>query len=289
MEIHGTLKNLPETGVTEIGLFIPDPGAFLWNRIQKRGGAPLKPLPYQQVASKSLKTMVLMTNHRIRPYIPETRRFSPRNLVRMLTRHTSLFVKPDKGGGGAGAVRLLKRGWGKIEIRTLNRQKVIEIGKLFHYLNQCMHPEKNYIIQQGIDLGEISGRPFDLRVHLQKPFHRWHITGVCAKVAAPGKIVTNHCKGGLPVEAKHALFQVAGNPGRTMHLMNEIQALSKETARTLNAAFPGLKELGIDLGVDKNLRIWIFEVNTRPDFKMFRSLNNSRMYRRILKNHALIV
>jgi hypothetical protein len=38
MEIHGTLKNLPETGFTKIGLFIPDPCDFLWNRIQKKGG-----------------------------------------------------------------------------------------------------------------------------------------------------------------------------------------------------------------------------------------------------------
>ena len=42
MEIHGTLKNLPETGFTKIGLFIPDPGAFLWNRIQKKGGSAIE-------------------------------------------------------------------------------------------------------------------------------------------------------------------------------------------------------------------------------------------------------
>lgn len=249
----------------------------------------MKPLPYQQVASKRLKTMVLMTNHRVRPYIPETRRWDPLRLKQMLRRHTSLFIKPDKGGGGAGAVRLLKQGNGKIEIRTLNRQKVIDSGSLFFYLKQCLRPGNNYIIQQGIDLGEIGGRPFDLRVHLQKPFFRWQISGICAKVAAPGQIVTNHCKGGLPVEAKNALYHVARQQSRTVDLMKEIRTLSKETAHTLNAAFPGLKELGIDLGVDKNLRIWIFEVNTRPDFKMFRSLNNPRMYRRILKNHSLIV
>lgn len=249
----------------------------------------MKQLMYQQVASKRLKTMVLMTNHRVRPYIPETRRLNPRHLKQMLHRHASLFIKPDKGGGGVGAVKLLKRGRRKIELRTLNRHKVIDTGSLLFYLKQCLRPGNNYIIQQGIDLGEIGGRPFDLRVHLQKPFNRWQISGICAKVAAPGKIVTNHCKGGVPIEAKNALYQVTRHQSRTVDLMKEIRDLSRETAHTLNAAFPGLKELGIDLGVDKNLRVWIFEVNTRPDFKMFRSLNNPQMYRRILKNHSLIV
>lgn len=122
----------------KIGLFIIELVVSPWNRIQGREETPLKQLMYQQVASKRLKTMVLMTNHRVRPYIPETRRLNPRHLKQMLHRHASLFIKPDKGGGGVGAVKLLKRGRRKIELRTLNRHKVIDTGSLLFYLKKCL-------------------------------------------------------------------------------------------------------------------------------------------------------
>lgn len=249
----------------------------------------MKRLPYQQVASKALKTMVLLRNEQISPYIPETRCYNYQQLRQMLSRHSSVFIKPDKGGGGVGTVRVTKLGSQKLELHTLNRRRVIEPRNLPLYVKRCLNPKRHYIIQQGIDLGEINGRPFDLRVHLQKPLSNWQISGVCAKIAAPGKIVTNHCKGGLPVEAQKALYQVSAQKKQTNFLMRKIYNLSKEIAKTLNIFFPGLRELGIDLGVDKNLDIWIFEVNTRPDFKMFRVLADHHMYNQIRKTHRFIV
>lgn len=91
------------------------------------------------------------------------------------------------------------------------------------------------------------------------------------------------------MEAQKALYQVSTQKKQTNFLMRKIYNLSKEIAKTLNIFFPGLRELGIDLGVDKNLDIWIFEVNTRPDFKMFRVLDNHHMYDRIRKTHRFIV
>ncbi|MGA8941196.1 MAG: YheC/YheD family protein [Thermoactinomyces sp.] len=249
----------------------------------------MKKLPYQQIASKTLKTIVLLRNEKIRPYIPETRRFGYRQLKHMLLRHSMVFVKPDKGGGGVGTVRVKKLDPQRMELHTLNSRIVIDSRNLFPTLLRCLNPKRHYIIQQGIDLGKINGRPFDLRVHLQKPLSSWQISGVCAKIAAPGKIVTNHCKGGLPVEAQKALVQVSSQKKQVNVLMRQIYNLSKEIAKTLNNFFPGLRELGIDLGVDKNLDIWIFEVNTRPDFKMFRVLKDHDMYDRIRKTHRLIV
>ncbi|MBA4602897.1 YheC/YheD family protein [Thermoactinomyces mirandus] len=249
----------------------------------------MKKLPYQQIASKTLKTMVLSRNGKISPHIPETKWYNYEQLKQMLHRHSAVFIKPDKGGGGAGTVRVTKLGSRKVELHTLNSRKVIDARKLPFYLKSFLNPRRHYIIQQWIDLGKINGRPFDLRVHLQKPLSSWQISGVCAKIAAPGKIVTNHCKGGQPVEAPKALYQVAAQKKQTIFLMRKIYNLSKEVAKTLNVFFPGLRELGIDLGVDKKLGIWIFEVNTRPDFKMFRVLEDLHMYDRIRKTHRFIV
>jgi hypothetical protein len=245
--------------------------------------------PYQQIASKALKTAVLRKSERTRPYLPVTEWYDPSALFLMLNRFRSVFIKPDKGGGGAGAIRLNLRPDGDIEAKTLYSQNRLSRGELIKWLERRFQPKKRYIMQQGITLAQVKGRPFDIRVHLQKPSKEWKVSGFCAKLAAPGKIVTNHCRGGKPYDAYQALVEAAGGKARrAREVYQELYFLSKEIARTLNSRFTGLKELGIDAGVDEALKIWIFEVNTRPDFKMFRYLEDMNAYRTIKKIHRHI-
>jgi hypothetical protein len=65
-------------------------------------------------------------------------------------------------------------------------------------------------MQHRINLVRIWGRPFDVRILFQKPERKWGISGICAKVVAPGKIVTNYCKGGQPLEFVRALCTIMG-------------------------------------------------------------------------------
>jgi hypothetical protein len=247
-------------------------------------------ITYQQVASKSVKTAVLYKNERLRPYLPEMDWYRKDRLYGLLERHGAVFIKPDKGGGGAGAIRLTKLIDGLVKCETLYERKKLPIRQISTWIERKFRPHKKYIMQQGIELAKIEGRPFDLRINLQKPLSHWEVTGICAKVAAPGKIVTNHCKGGMPIELHTALKKITdGDLVKMKNLHKEIYYLSIEIAKTLNERFKGLKELGIDAGIDKNFKIWVFEVNTRPDFKMFRDLKDRSQYHRIKKIHRLIV
>ncbi|TCS95522.1 YheC/YheD family protein [Hazenella coriacea] len=246
--------------------------------------------PYQQIASKHLKTQVLEKNMKIRPYLPATIWYHSQGLHQMLSRFGSVFIKPDKGGGGGGAIKLTLLQRGKIACQNLYSKKILPSYEVEHWVTKRMNPKRKYLIQQGIDLALIQGRPFDLRVNMQKPEKNWLITGMCAKIAAPGKIVTNHCQGGKPVHVEKAFLAVSNQDdykAKSLHI--ELYTLSKEIAKTLNHRFTSLKELGIDVGIDKNNKIWIFEVNTRPDFKMFRDLSDKRIYRNIMKIHRRIV
>ncbi len=247
-------------------------------------------LPYQQIASKTLKTLVLQKNEGLREYLPETNWYHSDTLKEMLDKHGSVFIKPDKGGGGKGAIRIRKLSDQKMECRSLYESKVLQPEQIRPWIERRLNPTRKYIIQQGIHLATIKGRPFDLRILLQKPDKEWEVNGICAKLAAPGKIVTNYCKGGQPYEAYKALLEVSSHDKKkAKELYVELYFLSKEIAKTLNARFTGLKELGIDAGIDKQLRIWIFEVNTRPNFKMFRYLSDPSMFYKIRKTHRKLV
>jgi hypothetical protein len=245
---------------------------------------------YQQIASKLLKTRVLEKTESLRPFLPETLWYSSDALEEMLTRYPSVYVKPDKGGGGGGILCVRKRENGKYEVRFRTHTKITTRSQLDAQLRSCFLAGKRYLIQQGIELATIDDRPFDFRLLLQRPNQDWELTGIVAKAAAPGRIVTNHCKGGKPVDATKALLAAAdGDPETLERWVKVLVWLGMETANALHDKFTGLRELGIDVGLDRNGRFWIFEVNTRPQFRMFRKIGHRGMYRKIMQFHRKIV
>lgn len=47
--------------------------------------------------------------------------------------------------------------------------------------------------------------------------------------------------------------------------------------------FPGLKEIGLDVGLDQQIYPWILEVNTRPAVKVLTFLPNKSLYHKIFR------
>lgn len=55
-------------------------------------------------------------------------------------------------------------------------------------------------MQKGIQLAKTKGRPFDIRVMVQKTNQgKWVSTGLFTKIGRPGKVATNYNQGGLDV------------------------------------------------------------------------------------------
>ncbi len=244
---------------------------------------------YQQIASKMLKTRVLQRDPSLRGVIPETLWYTRQNLEEMLERHRTVYVKPDKGGGGAGILRIEKRDEGRFRVCFRTRCREVDRRRLFAAVESCFSPEKHYLIQQGISLALYRGSPFDLRILLQKPGRRWIVSGMVAKVAASGRFVTNYCRGGHPLPVETALKAVVREPVEREWMIRELHRMAERVAEVLNDRFPGLRELGIDVGLDRNGHPWIFEVNTRPQFKMFSKIGRRDLFAKILKYHRLIV
>jgi glutathione synthase/RimK-type ligase-like ATP-grasp enzyme len=106
-----------------------------------------------------------------------------------------------------------------------------------------------------------------------------------ARVAAPGRFLTNYHQGAKPVTVPKVLRHIRKKVTRKI---KQIDRLSLATARVLNARFPGIRVLGIDIAMKKNGKLWVLESNTGPGCSTFRLLSNKTMYHRILRNRRYI-
>jgi D-alanine-D-alanine ligase-like ATP-grasp enzyme len=54
------------------------------------------------------------------------------------------------------------------------------------------------------------------------------------------------------------------SPSLVASKKQEMRTLTVTATNVLETKFPGIGQLGFDYGIDRNGKIWIFEVNTRP-------------------------
>jgi glutathione synthase/RimK-type ligase-like ATP-grasp enzyme len=236
---------------------------------------------------KMRKHIVMLQRPVLRPYIPETYWFTPSRTLRMLRRYPSIFIKPNHGSGGTGII-LVKRMRNKYEVRCSGNRKVVGSESLYKTIQSYRKPSERYLVQRGIRLAKYNGSIFDVRVYMQKPKSKWIVSGMVARVAAPNQFVTNYQKGGHG-EPLHKVFSTlfANNRRKVNACLNRMTKLSLIIAETINRRY-SIRELGIDIGIEKDGHIWIIEANSKPGHKLFAQHSNKTMLHRIMRNKRLI-
>ena len=79
------------------------------------------------------------------------------------------------------------------------------------------------------------------------------------------------CTGGRSLRLDRLLQEALGaDEERKRRLQEEIEKLAIRIAEVLERSTPCLGELGVDLGIDRQGRIWIIEANSRTGRAVFR-------------------
>lgn len=234
------------------------------------------------VNSKWTKTIALAGDRRISGYIPHTEKLRRNTLEEMLFRYGMVYVKPDVGTYGNGVMRVEKTEAGYQYQAGTRIRMFPDADSLYRDLMKAVK-NRSYLVQQGIHLLKHKGRRFDIRVMVQKNLrNRWEATGIVGRVAHPRKIVTNFHNGGTLKPVPALLAAHMGHEER-IRFTNSLMQLGVRVARRLEARFPGIKEVGLDIAVDRDRRAWILEVNTCPDPYIFKVLKDKSVMRKILR------
>lgn len=207
----------------------------------------------------------------LQKYLPESHTLQNYTLLKnMCSRYSSVFLKPVRGSLGKGIIRLTRiapESW-QASYATVNgtkKQSFSSLVKLFSTLTGKMKTVR-YLIQQGLTLIEIGGRPVDFRALTQKNSSgKWTITSIVSRTAGTHHFVSNLARGGTLSTVKESVAKsnlpVTFRGGAYIRL----QKAALEIARGIDTNIPAhFGELGIDLALDTSGRVWLLEVNSKP-------------------------
>lgn len=216
----------------------------------------------RQVASKWVKTSVLLQDGRVARYIPETHIFSPAHLASMLARYGRVVMKPVVGTGGSGVFMVIKAGTSY----TIRHRRRIRRFRSFNGMLAAVRAikrKRSYLVQRGISLATIRGRPIDYRVKMVKDRGAWVTRSMVGRLANPGMFVTNLCRGGTMLSSAQGIARSLSS-GLVRRKKSEMREVTRTCIPIFEKHFPGIGQLGFDYGFDRTGKMWIFEVNTRP-------------------------
>jgi hypothetical protein len=230
--------------------------------------------------SKWRKHTALWNDPELQPNLPETALLDESSLYVFLHKFPVVYAKPCYGGGGRGVIKLVRNG-SCVSVRTTLNRYEVPLWLVYQKVKK-LAGRQSYIVQQGINLVELNGSAIDFRALLLKPAEDWSFMGIMGKVAVKDRIVTNHCRGGTSITFTNAMQQSKClTEEEIAELEKKVESLSTHIAEALRNKFPNVSELGLDIGIDEELRLWLIEANTRPQYNLFKDHEDGTLYRRI--------
>jgi predicted RNA-binding protein YlxR (DUF448 family) len=199
----------------------------------------------------------------------------PEKIKEMLEKHQFIYYKPTAGSLGIGIYRLTyhpKRGY-FARYRQNGKNMLLRFTN-FNSLMRMLQARHGsglgeYVSQQGVRLVEIDGCPIDFRFHMHKNGNNeWVPVGIGAKKAGRGSVTTHIKNGGSLLTPEQALKRTFGE--QSAEVLEKAKQVSIKLSEAIERNFPHtLGELGLDIGIDKDGEVWMFEANAKPGRSIF--------------------
>ncbi|WGF38690.1 YheC/YheD family protein [Lysinibacillus capsici] len=178
-----------------------------------------------------------------------------------------VVFKPIDGRKGKGIYFITKAGAKYFEVRKDSTTTTYTKPQLDALIKEQL-ASGTFIMQPYIQSVTKSGQVYDFRLHVQKNGEgKWVVTTVYPRIAPNGSIIPNINNGGYTNYLDPFLEQEFKDEAYNIRRMLEhfSLALAHHLDEIQMAKFGEvIDEIGIDVGLDQNQKIWMYEVNWRP-------------------------
>lgn len=216
----------------------------------------------------------------IRKHLPKTRKFlNVKDLLFMINKYKSVYIKPAGGCMGQGIIRLQSQG--NFYICKGSFERKVSIYRSLHQVidKYQLNRPGLILIQQAIECpGEIG--QFDIRILVQKDGRgQWGVTGAVCRVGGTGQVTSNLHTGGRPLPTEFVLSNVGFSENDSKKIQHSLEEIALKIAAILDKDKKYLGDLGMDFILDESGYIWFLEVNSKPGRHAFSILENGNDYR----------
>ncbi|MEW9501935.1 YheC/YheD family endospore coat-associated protein [Jeotgalibacillus marinus] len=200
--------------------------------------------------------------------IPTLELTNVKMLLDMINLYPKIIMKPLSGHQGSGILFIEKGDDETFKINEAGNISIYTKRELLALTLLKMQKEE-YLVQKFISCQIKSGHVYDFRLHVQKNGEgKWVITSIYPRIGPLGSITSNLGNGGYTAYLDRLLQEEFNDDW--FNVKKTLEHFSLSFSKHFDTLYDGTSfdELGIDVGIDDNQKLWVFEVNWRPGVPM---------------------
>lgn len=227
----------------------------------------------------------ISSDDEVRQYFPYTEELKDfQQIKNLLIKYPVLYLKPTDGSQGSGIIkieRFKEKNTVQITNRKMSKKNLYNIDFAERYLRKMIR--KPYLIQQGIQ-SEMDGHKVDFRAYLQKNYSgKWNLQGIIARTAKKDSIVTNlRFVEKLLIGDDAFKYTLKVDQATLKDISERIRHTCMLICEEIDKKLGNYGDVAIDFIIDKELNIWILEINKAYTIQSLKILKQYRLYSRLL-------
>src|SRR5699024_8102843 len=197
--------------------------------------------------------------------IPTGKHVHFNDFLDFINKHDKVVVKPRDGLRGRG-ISMIEKKWNKYKVSYQRDEQTVNKTELEKLYNESWGPE-NFILQKYVISRTLAGEPFDCRIRLEKNGRgTWAVAIYLVRIGSNQKVVSNVAQGGSVTSLKP--FLEANFPDVEAQIRESIKEIAKSLPYKIESLYNvDLSSLGLDIGIDRSGKLYLFEVENGPGFE----------------------